>query len=483
MDEIQFYSGVLSDSEVAYLHAHPGSYVTNTVRAPNGVHKIVGHYAFDNSGRLGQDFSGRGNDIDCGSGWGSPGHQFSTDAVAGGGAIQFYGVSSLCVIPSMQVYTNWLATLGGSFSFSGWVKTTASRGNDSDSAISGATIIWAYNDHSNTNDTIPLAITGGKAAFFTRDHLGISTTLHSTSSVNNGVYHHIAVTRNVTGEKKIYVDGNLQGTEIGTPEPLNGNNYYLSIGGSISSSYTGLLDDVQVYSGVLSSNDVAYLYHNPGSNVLDTTDQDFNAALNTTGLAWTTSGDSDWFVETTNSNDNVSAAQSGSVVNDQTSTLSVTVTGPGTLTFYWASIANDSNGQFYYEFDLDNSSMDSISGDNSWWQDGPFIIPVGPHTLSWTAYANGDTDPTQAAYLDQVSYVVNSPVALSNPQTAGSNFQFQFLSQAGFTHTVQYRTNLVAGSNWHTYSTVTGDGTLKTIPIPLSVFSPSKQGFVRVATQ
>ena len=36
---------------------------------------------------------------------------------------------------------------------------------------------------------------------------------------------------------------------------------------------------------------------------------------------------------------------------------------------------------------------------------------------------------------------------------------------------------------WLTYSNVTGDGTLKTIPIPLSVFSPSKQGFIRVSSQ
>ncbi len=68
------------------------------------------------------------------------------------------------------------------------------------------------------------------------------------------------------------------------------------------------------------------------------------------------------------------------------------------------------------------------------------------------------------------------------PQTAGANFHFQFLSQFGFTHTVQCRTNLVSGS-WQSYTNVTGDGTLKTISIPLSVFGSSPQGFVRVFTQ
>ena len=56
-------------------------------------------------------------------------------------------------------------------------------------------------------------------------------------------------------------------------------------------------------------------------------------------------------------------------------------------------------------------------------------------------------------------------------------------SQAGSTHTVQYRTNLIAGLNWQTYSNVTGDGALKTIPVPRSVFSPAQQGFIRVQSQ
>jgi hypothetical protein len=47
---------------------------------------------------------------------------------------------------------------------------------------------------------------------------------------------------------------------------------------------------------------------------------------------------------------------------------------------------------------------------------------------------------------------------------------------------VQYRTNLVLG-NWLTYSNVTGNGSLKTIPIPISVFNGSKQGFVRISSQ
>jgi uncharacterized repeat protein (TIGR03803 family) len=74
------------------------------------------------------------------------------------------------------------------------------------------------------------------------------------------------------------------------------------------------------------------------------------------------------------------------------------------------------------------------------------------------------------------------PVTLLNPTNNGVNFQFQFLSESGFNHNILYRTNLVVG-NWLTNSTVIGDGTVKIISIPYSLFSPSKQGFIRVSTQ
>ena len=81
----------------------------------------------------------------------------------------------------------------------------------------------------------------------------------------------------------------------------------------------------------------------------------FNADLNTTNLPWATMGDAAWFTETTNTyNGAPSAAQSGSVTGGQASTLSVTVNGPGTLTFYWSSIANEPKG-FDYEFDIDGN--------------------------------------------------------------------------------------------------------------------------------
>ena len=273
-------------SFVSTLETSAGlNFYVGTPAAPAGPptlgHTNVAHYTFDNSTStftLGLDSSPNGNDLGTYTYWG-PVHTNSADAVAGGSAAQFFGTSSMDAYD--QTLTNLNAVLAGSFTFSAWVKTTVTNGVDYNNAFYGAVIFWAYNDAGDTNDTIPLSITGSKVAFTTRDHLGNFDTLHSNSSVNDGNYHLITVTRNQgTGEKKIYVDGNLETSAIGTTDPLNGNNYEITLGGKsyileVSStvtnysSYKGLLDDVQVYSGALSDAEVASLYANPGTTIPD----------------------------------------------------------------------------------------------------------------------------------------------------------------------------------------------------------------------
>jgi len=118
---------------------------------------------------------------------------------------------------------------------------------------------------------------------------------------------------------------------------------------------------------------------------------------------------------------------------------------------------------------------DVTSGSNSWvsspklfYATNGYDLCTGLGTMNGTNLINALTVPLN--------------VNLLIPHTAGTYFQFQFLSHPGSTHAVQFRTNLVSGT-WQTYTNITGDGTLKTIPIPLSNFGQAKQGFVRVSTQ
>ena len=111
-----------------------------------------------------------------------------------------------------------------------------------------------------------------------------------------------------------------------------------------------------------------------------------------------------------------------------------------------------------------------------------FFNPIG--NFGTNTIFGGSPPYHRSGYLAKITdgAPVALPVTLLNPLYPGSTFQFSFNSQSGFTHNVLYRTNLTTGT-WLTNSTVAGDGTLKTINVPLSVFGGAKQGFVRVSTQ
>lgn len=667
---------------------------------------LVGRYDFEITNSPGTDSSGNGNDTDCYNSGAQP-DVASTNAAVGSFARLFFGDTSYCFTSYGGTFLSLSNALTGSFSVTAWVNTTNSVNFDNSDAYYGLPILFLYS--SNTNGTVPLTITGSKAAFTIYDQNGNAVTLHSTSTVNDGHYHFLAVTRaQSSGLMSLYVDGNLQATGTSTTQPLQ--IPWIHLAGGYYIPYQGLLDDVRIYSTNLAAADIATL-------ALGGKQETLGQALNATNLSWSTSGDNNWFIETTNTcNSSPAAAQSGIVVNSEISTLTATVAGPGRLTFYWSVIANES---FDYEFDIDGTYADDIYTTTDWYQETdpqtsePYFIPSGLHTLTWTAYANGDTDPTEAGFLGQVyftptdttpvsasitldiyrgqdpnlgdiyivfpwidtitpdgtgnttntlespngwfsdqdsdnnggsssaimyslgqvldeltnglwtihinkgqqierqfqfsvsvtglttnllsvvkiiaptngatgistttafqwsgltnysdltvskqnadgsgyvsadlpltdnhwpsppvlaagtnqfdiNYTSNSfpgitftvPVdtvdsqtisgwsananlhstarslftvmagpmsaALLNPHQSGTNFQFSFVSQSGYTNTIQYRTNLVAGANWQTYSNILGDGTLKTISIPFSIFSPARQGFMRLLTQ
>jgi hypothetical protein len=136
-------------------------------------------------------------------------------------------------------------------------------------------------------------------------------------------------------------------------------------------------------------------------------------------------------------------------------------------------IATTSDGVWAGGFLKITNSIPAQFGTNSVYSDLQIIIgsPFSYNVWNQAGMIAKITETTAA-----------TPVILLSPQTVGANFQFHFLSQSGFNHNILYRTNLVVG-NWLTNSTVAGDGTLKTSSVPLAVFSPAKQGFIRVSTQ
>jgi hypothetical protein len=142
--------------------------------------------------------------------------------------------------------------------------------------------------------------------------------------------------------------------------------------------------------------------------------QTLGEALNATNLTWATSGTggaTGWSFETTRTHDGISAAQSSTLyLASQTSILQTTVTGPGTLSFWWtdASLYNQ------LSFIAGGTTLASIISYPSWQQQTINLGP-GSQTLQWV-YAFSFSDGVRG-YLDQVNYCpgATAPVIVSQP--------------------------------------------------------------------
>lgn len=146
-------------------------------------------------------------------------------------------------------------------------------------------------------------------------------------------------------------------------------------------------------------------------------------ALNWTNTLWDTySGTSKtvgvWFGQMTETHDGDAAAQSGAIDNSQQSTLQTTVTGPGTLTFWWK--VSSEQGYDFLTFTALNGSVSpfpatSISGEAGWEQK-TFSIPSGVYTLKWVYSKDGSVSAGRdAAWVDQVVFAPPPPVINQQP--------------------------------------------------------------------
>jgi hypothetical protein len=87
-------------------------------------------------------------------------------------------------------------------------------------------------------------------------------------------------------------------------------------------------------------------------------------AVDTPGRTWTTSGSGVWFRQTAFNYDGVDAAQSGSIGNSQSCSMSSTFTGPSNLTFRWR--VSSESGYDYLQLRVNGAVVGQISGSTSW---------------------------------------------------------------------------------------------------------------------
>lgn len=149
----------------------------------------------------------------------------------------------------------------------------------------------------------------------------------------------------------------------------------------------------------------------------------WESALDTTGIPWESAGATPWFAQTTITKDGVDAVQSGAIDHNGSSALDATVTGPGTLTFWW-KVSSESNYDFL-KFDLNGveqtGSLAKISGNIDWVQK-TVTIPSGTTTLRWTYYKDGSVVAgSDAAWVDQVVYTPDAAPEIAVEQPVGTD--------------------------------------------------------------
>ena len=135
--------------------------------------------------------------------------------------------------------------------------------------------------------------------------------------------------------------------------------------------------------------------------------------------AWTvtTGGDASWTPQTSETHDGADAARTGVIGASQTTWMETSVSGAGTLTFWWQASCEDSpdDDWDYLAFMVDGAEQERIDGDSGWRQ---VSVPLasGSHTLRWT-FSKDDEDETVNEDCGWVDQIVWTPVSASTTTT------------------------------------------------------------------
>jgi len=180
---------------------------------------------------------------------------------------------------------------------------------------------------------------------------------------------------------------------------------------------TGLIDTVNFLTYAVSEGHFAANAHFPLTSAIDdqplalTIKGDYTiTALNSiplevaldNTLTWVTGSNLPWLGElSVTAFDGTDAAGSGPIGDNQSSYLRTTVTGPGTLTFYWKVASEIGDNLIFF---IDGVQQASITGDVAWTQRS-HNITAGVHTLTWSYTKNSSgAAGNDRGWIDQVVF-------------------------------------------------------------------------------
>lgn len=216
---------------------------------------LIGHWKFDEaSGLTANDSSGQGNhgNLNGAVTLGSAG-------IAGNAATFAPGSTGYIRMGNVHGLT------ASSFTLSAWVKTTST----SSMYVAGKHDAGYFNGYFLGTGTGGGYGTPNKAYAYQSNAPGGEPI--STSNVNTGAWWHVAMVYNIpSNTTTIYMNGVLEHTRprigIGS-NPRDFTVGGLFNGGQYVGAYEGMIDDVQLYDQALTSNQVEFLFRNPGAPV------------------------------------------------------------------------------------------------------------------------------------------------------------------------------------------------------------------------
>lgn len=150
---------------------------------------------------------------------------------------------------------------------------------------------------------------------------------------------------------------------------------------------------------------------------------DLVQALEPGNLSWADPAQSGWFPEAYNVYDGNAAAAAGPLSYYQGAVLDALVTGPGTISFWWAN-------SFYVDLTLtlDGATvLTSIGASTPRWNPATVFLATGNHSVAWIAINRYYMSQSGSAFLDQVMFTpgptaarVTAPL-LSQTNLAGTD--------------------------------------------------------------
>jgi M6 family metalloprotease-like protein len=142
-------------------------------------------------------------------------------------------------------------------------------------------------------------------------------------------------------------------------------------------------------------------------------------ALNNSNQTWITDAEVPWYGQTNFSYDGLASARSYFIGHDQSTSLRTTVTGPGTLEFWWR-VSSQTNADIL-SFRLDAEEIARISGEKGWEQKSLYL-PAGSLDLEWLYRkdASGSAGQDQG-WVDQVRYTAGATLPFITEQPASQS--------------------------------------------------------------